>query len=141
MTRTQRGAAAVEFVVLVPALVLIIAVVAGGARVWFARATVEQVAESAARAASLARDPVTALNDAREIASADLAAADLGCAGGTDVQVDTTGFAVPVGQPAAVAVHVRCDVPLADLLLPGVPGVVGAQASSTSTLDRYRGRR
>ena len=50
--RGHRGAAAVEFAMLLPVVVLLIGVVAGGARIWFARATVQQVADSAARAAS-----------------------------------------------------------------------------------------
>lgn len=141
MRRNQRGAAAVEFVILVPALLLIVAAVAGGGRVWFARATVSQVAESAARAASLARDPATAQDDARQVAHLDLTAAGLRCGGGPSVDVDTTGFGVPVGQPAGVGVRVGCDVLLADLLLPGLPGVLPVEGSGGSTLDRYRGRR
>ena len=54
--------------------------------------------------------------------------------------MDTRAFALPVGQPGAVEVTVRCAVPLADLLLPGVPGTVLVEAQASSTLDRYRGR-
>lgn len=141
MRRDQRGAAAVEFVVLLPVLLLLIAVVAGGARVWFARSTVQQVADSAARAASLARDAATAQHDAEQVARLDLTSAALACAGGADVRVDAAGFAVPVGQPAGVGVRVGCRVALSDLVLPGLPGVLTVEGSSTSTLDRYRGRR
>lgn len=139
--RNQRGAAAVEFAILLPALLLIIAVVAGGARIWFARTTVQHVADSAARAASLARDAASAQHDADQLAHADLSAAALACLGGPSVVVDTSGFAVPVGQPARVSARVGCTVPLADLVLPGLPGVLFVEGSSTSTLDRYRGRR
>ncbi len=126
---------------LLPVVVLLIGVVAGGARIWFARATVQQVADSAARAASVARDPNTAQADARRVAEGDLAAAHLPCAGGPSVAVDTAGFAVPVGQPASVGATVRCDLVLSDLVVPGLPGVLTTEGSGTSVLDRYRGRR
>lgn len=138
--RGQRGAAAVEVVVLVPALMLIVALVAGGGRVWFARSTLAQIADSAARAASLARDPATAQADARAVAALDLAAAELRCAGGPSVSVDTSGFGVPVGQSATVGVQVECAVSLSDLVLPGLPGSLTVVGASRSTLDRYRGR-
>lgn len=141
MRRTQRGAAAVELVILLPALLLVVAAIAGGARIWFARSTLTQVADSAARAASLARDPALAMSDATAVARGDLASAGLACAGDPVVSVDTSGFFVPVGRPATVGVHIECAVLLADLVLPGVPGVLPVEASSTSTLDRYRGRR
>ena len=141
MTRTQRGAAAVEFVILLPALLLVVAAVIGGSRVWFARSTAQQVADSSARAASLARDPASAQVDARRVAQSDLEAARLTCLEGPGIVVDTSGFAVPVGRPATVSVGVRCDVTLADLVVPGLPGVVTVEASGSSTLDRYRGRR
>ena len=141
MTRTQHGAAAVEFVILLPAMLLVVAAVVGGARIWFARATTQQVADSAARAASLARDPASAQHDARRVAQSDLASARLSCVRGPGITVDTAGFAVPVGQPASVGVGVRCDVALGDLVVPGLPGVFTVEASGSSTLDRYRGRR
>ncbi len=51
----QRGSAAVEITVLVPALLLTLGLVVAGGRVWFARTTVIEAAYAAARAASLAR--------------------------------------------------------------------------------------
>ena len=94
----ERGAAAVEFVILVPVLVLLIGVIVAGARLAHARATVQQVADSAARSASLARDAASADAFARRVAGLDVASAHLACAGGVGVTVDTSGFAVPVGQ-------------------------------------------
>ncbi len=137
----ERGAAAVEFVILVPVLVLLIGVIVAGARLAHARATVQQVADSAARSASLARDAASAEAFARRVAGLDVASAHLACAGGVGVTVDTSGFAVPVGQPASVRTALTCSVTLADLLVPGLPGSVRVDATGQSTLDRYRGRR
>lgn len=141
MIRDERGAAALEFVLVVPMLVLFIGLVVGGGRLWYARASVERLADSAARSASLARTPHAAEAAARRLVELDAAASDLRCAGGVGTTVDTSGFAVPVGRPATVGVRVGCAVPLSDLALPGLPGVVHVESSATSVLDRYRGRR
>lgn len=137
----ERGSASVEFVILLPALLLVVALVAAGARIAYARALVQQVADSAARTASLARDAGSARARATAVAAADLRAADLDCAGGVRVQVDTAGFAVPVGQPASVGARVGCALRLGDLVAPGLPGTLTVAATADSVLDRYRGRR
>jgi hypothetical protein len=56
------------------------------------------------------------------------------------VAVDTSGFAVRLGQPASVTVEVSCRVRLADLALPGVPGRRILTGRAVSPLDPYRGR-
>jgi len=139
--RDQAGAAAVEFALLVPALLLMIGLVLGAGRLAYARVSVQQVADSAARAASQARDPSTARADAQEVAALYLEATGVGCAGGPGGDVATAGLAVPGGQPARVGVRVSCAVALADLALPGFPGDVTVTAEAGSPLDRYRGRR
>lgn len=139
-TRQQRGSATVEFVIVLPVLLLIAGSVIAGGRAWLAHAGVEQLAESAARQASISRTADQARASAIELVRRDAAASGLPCLGGVAVSVDTSGFAVPVGQPARVNATVQCRVGLSDLLLPGIPGTVDASASATSVLDRYRAR-
>ena len=138
-TRGERGAAALEFAVIVPALGLLIALMVGTARVWFAHTTVEQIAGTAARAASLAVTPGEAKAAAERIAGAQAATNGLHCAG-LSVSADVSGFQVPEGQPARIDVRVSCSVPLSDLIVPGWPGHWLVTADGTSALDRYRRR-
>jgi hypothetical protein len=57
------------------------------------------------------------------------------------VTVDTTGFSVPVGEPAQVSATVTCAVRLSDLTaVPGMPGSRALTATFTSPLDPYRAR-
>ena len=139
--RGERGAAAVEFVLVLPMLLLIVGLVVAGGRIAHARALVQQVADSAARTASLARDASSAQARAAQLAAADARAAGLTCAGGVRVRVDTAGFAIPVGQPASVTSRVTCSLTLSDLLVPGLPGSLALEAGAVSVRDRYRGRR
>ena len=53
--------------------------------------------------------------------------------------VSTNGFAVEVGQAAAVSAEVSCAVPLSDLGLPGTGSITVTEAA-TSVLDTYRER-
>jgi hypothetical protein len=101
---------------------------------------VEMAAYDGARTASLARDAATA--HARAVATVDqsLSAQGFSCVDGPTVEVDTSGFSVPVGTPASVTVWVTCRVTLGDIDLVGVPDRE-VSASFVSPLDQYRVRR
>lgn len=137
--RDQRGSAAVELTLAVPALMIILVLLVAGGRLWFARTSVSDAAYSAARTGSLARTAGGARSDAHAAADRSLATAGLRCAS-RSVGVDTGGFGVPVGTPATVDVAVTCVVPFADLTLPGMPGSITLRANGSSALDTYRGR-
>ena len=109
-----------------------------GGRTAVAHQAVQAAATDAARAASIARTSGEAAAKARTAAAATLANQQLRCTGQT-VTVDTSGFAVPVGQPASVSATVTCDVTAADLGIPG-RGSVRVEATMNSPLDTYRGR-
>lgn len=139
--RSERGAVTIEFVVLLPLLMLIMAAVIGGARVWWARSTVTQLADSAARQASISRTASQAQTSAAQLVHDDAVQSDVRCVSGwPTLTLDTSGYGVPVGQPAEVRAHVECDVPLSDVLLPGLPGSLIVQGDAVSPLDRFRAR-
>ena len=137
--RTDRGAVTVELTLLVPALLLVLGLLVAGGRIWFARSVVTGTAQTAARAASLARTAGSAAVDGQQAGRASLATAGLRC-GSSSVQVQTAAFAVPAGTPATVRATVRCTVPLADLGLPGLPGSLALEGQGAAALDTYRGR-
>jgi Flp pilus assembly protein TadG len=133
------GSVTLELTVLAPAVLVLLGLVIVAGRVEIAHQALDHAAQTAARTASLARDLATAQTQARQAATAELAAGNLHCAE-TRVTVNTSGFAVPVGRPAQVTVTLSCTVALASLAVPGIPGSRVETASATSPLDTYRAR-
>jgi hypothetical protein len=128
-----------ELAVLAPACLVLLALVVAAGRIQIAGGAVEQASAAAAREASLARSAAGAHQAATAAATDSLASQRLRCTD-VDVTVDTSGFAVPVGQAAQVRATVSCTVSLGDLSVPGVPGSRTLTARTTSVLDRYRSR-
>lgn len=136
----ERGAVAVELALLAPVVVLLLTVLIFGSRLWLARSAVTDAAAVASRAATLARTVGEAQQSGRSAATENLATQGLTCSPST-VSLDLGAFATPAGQPARVTARVSCTVSMADLILPGIPGSVLIDASASSALDTYRGRR
>lgn len=137
---SQRGSASVEMAILVPGLVIMLGLLIAGGRLWFARTTVAEAAHTAARSASLARSSGQAVVDGASAGRQSMVTAGLVCAN-QSVAVNTRAFNVPVGTAASITATVKCTVPFADLLLPGMPGSIELTGSGSSALDTYRSRR
>ena len=135
----DRGAIALEFVIMTSAMILFIPLTVLWGRVSLAAGAVEQAAESAARTASIARTPALAQSTAQTTAADSLDQQGLECET-LSVQVDTSGFTVQVGTPATVSATVTCQVRLSDLALPGLPGTHPVEGRGVSVLDTYRER-
>ncbi|KQY48008.1 TadE/TadG family type IV pilus assembly protein [Cellulomonas sp. Root137] len=135
--REDRGSVTLELAIITPALILLLGTLVLAGRVQTTASAVEQAARSAARDASLARTPDAARAAARAAATRELATT--ACVA-TAVGLDTTGFAARVGQDGVVTATVTCTVNMADLAVPGLPGVRTMTAQATSPLDRYRTR-
>jgi Flp pilus assembly protein TadG len=142
MTRTLRrddGSLSVELAILLPAFIVLILLAIAYGRDTIAQSAVDLAAHDAAREASLSRNAVDAQTAATTSAQTTLGSSSTSCAAMT-VTVDTSQFAIPVGQPATVSVTVTCTVSLADLALPGMPGSHVLTSTFSSPLDVYRGR-
>lgn len=139
-THDQRGSLSLEFVLLVPTLVLLFGLMVGGARTWIARSGVEHLAAAAARGASLERTPAEADAAANRLAAAQAVVGGLRCEP-LSVSVDARALGSAVGTPGAVSATVVCAVPLADVLVPGWPGSVDVSATASAVADSYRERK
>ncbi|MGA4507042.1 TadE/TadG family type IV pilus assembly protein [Propionibacteriaceae bacterium G1746] len=144
MTPTRRAARpgsrglspAVEAVLVVPVVVLLLAVMTAGFRLWQARSDLAQVSGAAARAASQARSSSEAMERIHQVVNANPTACDRPL-----VSADLSGFATPVGTTADVSVTIVCTVSFADLSVPGMPGRTSVSATGTAPLDPYRKRK
>ena len=135
----DRGSAAIEAAVGVPAFVLFVGLIIFGGRTAMTHGAVESAAADAARSASIARTSTDAQKDAQDAARSSLANQQIHCLS-VAVTVDTSGFRNPVGQAGAVAVTVECRLDLSDLSVPGAPGSRVISATMASPLDTWRQR-
>jgi Flp pilus assembly protein TadG len=139
LVRNQRGAAAVELTLLLPALLLMLGLLIAGGRLWFARTTVNEAAQTAARAASLSRSTYAATAAGREAGAQSLETAGLRCRS-TSVSINTAAFGVPAGTPSTVTSTITCSVDFSDVMLPGWPGSMELTGRGSAALDTYRSR-
>ena len=137
--RPERGSAALEAAIGVPAFMLFVALIVLAGRVAITTQAVDSAATASARTASIARTAGDANATARTAAASSLTDQNLRCVS-TTVTLDTTGFSAPLGTPATVTATVRCVVTLTDLALPGVPGTRTVTATATSPVDTFRER-
>lgn len=137
--RDERGSAAIEAAIGMPAFVLFVGMIIVGGRLAIAHQAVQSAASDASRAASISRDARTAEYAAGREAELSLSNQNLHCRS-IGTQVSSGGFQAPVGQPAEVSVTVSCRVDLSDLSVPGVPGSRVIRATMSSPLDTWRER-
>jgi len=117
--RDERGSAAIEAAIGVPAFALFVGLVIFGGRT----ASTHEALQSAARDAAVAS----------------IRNQQIGCRNVT-VTVDTSDFNKQPGVPGAVAVTVECSLNLSDLAVPGVPGSKVLRATMSSPIDTWRER-
>lgn len=129
----DRGAIAVELVLVAPVLIALLLLVVGLGRVAHARGEVDGAAADAARTASLALTPTDAHRAGEAAARSYL---DAGDCQSLDVDVDTAQFR-PGGE---VVARVRCVASLAGLGLAGFPGNRTFTATARAPIEIYRSR-
>ena len=136
--RRDDGFAPVELAPVALVLIMFLALAIAAGRIMIAELAVQAAARDAARQASIARSPQEAVSAATSSAQTALGNDHLDCT--PIVSVNTAGFAVPVGQPAQVSATVTCNVSLAGLTFPGIPGSRTFTFTFSSPLDIFRAR-
>jgi hypothetical protein len=130
------GTLALELVIVMPALLLLLALIYAYGRVAQVTGTLESGVRDASRAATQARDVVEAETTAEQVIRDAVGPGATACLATLDVapiEVFEPGF--------PVTVRASCRYPLGDLGLPGLPGDVTASAVFSSPLDPNRGVR
>jgi Flp pilus assembly protein TadG len=133
--RDERGLATVELVLMTPVLFLVLSFLVVAGRLTTVRGDVAAAARDAARAASRAATFEQATQEATDTAEASLGGRDVTC----------RDLAVELENPSAfhaggtVTVRVACDVSLADVAIPGLPGAHTIEHRSIEVIDVYRG--
>lgn len=142
----DRGSTTLEVVVIGPALLALLALVIAAGRVALAGQSVPTAAAEAARDTrhatrdtSLQRAPGAGAANGQDTARRVLDGQGLHCMS-TEIVVDATDLALPVGRPGAVTVEVACRVQLSDVGLPRMPGTKTLRASSSMPIDPWTAR-
>lgn len=133
----EEGSSSVSFVIIAPAIVLVIGFLIFAGRVSIAGNVVESAASAASRDASLARTQEGAQANAQAAARRVLAEQGTNCAS-INVDVDTSGLRAPLGQLGTVRATVTCIANLSDIGIPGIPGTKTLTSSASSPVDAYR---
>lgn len=123
-----------ELILITPALIVLMLFVVFVGRIAQARADVDRAARDAARAASIERTIIGAVDGADLAARATLDEGGVSCRS-LVVDVATTSFAAG----GTVRTTVACTVDLADVSLLSVPGSRTISASFTHPVDTFRG--
>ncbi|WP_065569689.1 hypothetical protein [Microbacterium oleivorans] len=138
--RDDRGSAGLEIVILAPALLGFLVLLAAAGRLSLAGNAVESAASAAAREASLARNAAEAQAAAEDMARVAMAQSDVNCTD-LEVSIDTSGLATAIGTTGQVSARVTCTVELSDAALIGMPGTRDLSGTAISPVDAYRERR
>jgi len=131
--RTERGAMAIELVLLTPVLIGAIMVIAGGARYVDARGQTSSAAFAAARAASLTTNQADAVAAGQGAAKHAYAEHGHACAT-LSVDINAQDFR-PGG---AITATVTCVTDLTDIAGFGLPGQKTFSATATVPVEEHR---
>ena len=133
----ERGSNAAEIVIIAPVIAMLVLVLVAGGRTALADNATQSAAYAAARAASLSRDASTAVTNAEDAARRAMSQSGITT---LTVSVDASGLNAAIGTTGTVSAAVNCDVSLADITLPGIPGSRTMSSSAASPVDAYRER-
>ena len=133
MRRNERGAMAIEAVLLTPVLVAAIMMIAAGSRYVDARSQTNHAAYAAARAASLTTNQQAAVQAGKKVAEQSMAERGRACA---DLKVDID--AGDFNRGGTVQATVACTADLSDFVGIGLPGLKTFTFTAVIPLEEHR---
>ncbi|VWX45213.1 TadE/TadG family type IV pilus assembly protein [Micrococcus sp. 116] len=136
--RAEHGETPVSLIMVMPVIGMILLAIIAAGRVAEAQTAVESAVGAAVREVTLARDPGTGTAAAQSTVSRALSQRGVKC--DPTVSVDAAALLNAPGVDGEASVRVQCQVPLADLLMPGLPGAVTIDREATSPVDTFRER-
>ncbi len=136
--RGEEGESPVTLIGIMPVIGMILLAIIAAGRIAEAQTAVESAVGAAVREATLSRDPGTADANARVAVSRALGQRGIKC--DPTVSVNAAALRNAVGVDGEASVRVQCQVPLSDLLVPGMPGSVSIDRQAVSPVDTYRER-
>ncbi|MCT1549664.1 TadE/TadG family type IV pilus assembly protein [Brevibacterium casei] len=137
----DRGSVSLELVILAPVIIAVIGILFFATRNAQAGNSVTDIADAAARTASLERTPQQAKIAAENEARIALNNTSLVCES-MSVSVDVEGFTTTLGATGSVETTVSCSVKLTDLTgIPALPGSHTLTRTGLSPIDPWRQRR
>ena len=136
--RAEHGETPVSLIMVMPVIGMILLAIIAAGRVAEAQTAVESAVGAAVREVTLSRDPRTGTAAAYSTVSRALSQRGVKC--DPTVSVDAAALLNAPGVDGEASVRVQCQVPLADLLVPGLPGAVTIDREATSPVDTFRER-
>lgn len=132
--RDDRGSLAVEFVIVAPMLLLVLALIYVFARVAEVNGVLDTGTRDAARVATQAFTYAQARTAARRVVAEEVGGGSAECLRTLEVTVSDNFL-----PGRTITVTARCTYPLSDAGLPGAPGSLTVSSDFSSVLDPNRG--
>lgn len=138
----DQGLMTTELVLLAPFIIVaFVALLLFGGRTADVGIELQTATQRAARAATMAADQTSAVQEARRTVDANLVAAGVECATPpvvTVAMVDLTGSGSRFAPGNAVEVTLTCPVDLSDLTTLAIPGTLSMQRDAIELIDVHR---
>ena len=134
--RRDRGSMSIEAVLIIPAFLLFLALIAAIGRTAALTEDLHASVVAGARIASLAPSSTVGDSSARTAIKDHLDEEGVKC---TDIDISINSQALDLlpGQPGEVSATVTCTVPLSDLSVPGLPGQIRLTETFSTPIDPY----
>jgi Flp pilus assembly protein TadG len=134
-----RGSVSVEAVLIIPAFLVFLALLAAIGRTAMVRDDIHAAVVMGARVASMQTNSTDGKTAATQAISAHLARDGTPCVD-REIVVNAAALDLPPGQSGSVTATVTCVVLLSDLGVPGLPGKLTSSESFSTAIDIYAER-